>query len=983
MLAEAARYPLANSERQNRATKRRRLEEGSSTLTDSELVTGDDAPPSPASGTVTTNESEITQPNLRKQTVLDDFGVSDGDSDEDFEDVDLGAEADVNHQEEWSDEPLHLDLSQKPGREIESLARRRKPATAAEKRTRLDVHKWHILCLLAHLQRRSHWCNDGQVQSTLKPLIARKLVKLLHVDASQPQYQRTHSFNTAIDEISKMWRSEWKVTEEGMRRAYWKEEPDDLQNIDEISDPIDFADFREAAKSRSGSRDLGAQLFCSLLRAVAVDTRLVCSLQPLPFSGVAKSMTPEKPKPQYIMASSLGRQPQWGQNSVSSMSSSPGWRLYGVENDGSTPNAPKKKLSKRARDSPYPIFWVEVFTEALQKWIPVDPLVRYTINKPKTGFEPAAKDPLNNLSYVVAFEDDGSAKDITRRYAQFFNGKTRRSRVESTKGGERWWKKTMSFFEKAFGEDRDDIEDAELLAREESEQMPRNVQDFKNHPLYALERHLRRNEVIYPKREVGKVRVGPSKDGKLEPVFRRRDALVVRTADQWYRLGRDVKIGEQPLKRVVLQKRREETVESEDEGQQEGARLYGEFQTDLYVPPVVVSGKIPKNAYGNLDVYVPSMIPAGGIHVQHPDAAKAAKILGISYADAVTGFEFKGRQGTAVLNGIVAAAEFRDALVEVVEAIGVERARENSEKRSSIAVQMWRKFLTALRVRERVHTRYGERGSEAGSDDDEMEDNTYHDEDEVDEDEFDDEGGGGFFPEQNEGPASLAQASETAPVKDAGIFSPESPVEVAIPIMIRESPHKVPDQQEPPGRADQPWQGSNLVGNHQNFTGAGSGGFLIDDPTPNLQASSLGMPARQPTPSIINTAVTSGTDITANSFPDRHCTTTSTTTTTTSIPLAKTTPCTKTDPFSPAQQDQPQHDTDPPQTTKTQQHPPDHAPPNPSQPNPDPTEAEKDQSQDQDQDQDSDFLEKGSLLSHDPEDEDAEPDWLAEAMDSD
>jgi xeroderma pigmentosum group C-complementing protein len=63
-------------------------------------------------------------------------------------------------------------------------------------------------------------------------------------------------------------------------------------------------DFRTQAKTLQGSRDFGAQLFCALLRGVAIETRLVCSLQPLPFSGTVKDMTPSKPKPQYIVISS-------------------------------------------------------------------------------------------------------------------------------------------------------------------------------------------------------------------------------------------------------------------------------------------------------------------------------------------------------------------------------------------------------------------------------------------------------------------------------------------------------------------------------------------------------------------------------------------------------------------------------------------------------------------------------------------------------
>merc|ERR1712000_505066 len=126
------------------------------------------------------------------------------------------------------------------------------------------------------------------------------------------------------------------------------------------------------------------------------------------------------------------------------------------------------------------------------------------------------------------------------------------------------------------------------------------------------------NEVIHPKHEVGKVSTGPSKTAKLESVYRRRDIHLCRSADAWYRRGRDVNEGEQPLKRVVTKKRRDQAVVldedlGEDHEANEGTALYAEYQTSLYIPPPVVDGQIPKNAYGNLDVYVPTMIPAGAV----------------------------------------------------------------------------------------------------------------------------------------------------------------------------------------------------------------------------------------------------------------------------------------------------------------------------------------------------------------------------------
>ena len=50
--------------------------------------------------------------------------------------------------------------------------------------------------------------------------------------------------------------------------------------------------------------------------------------------------------------------------------------------------------------------------------------------------EPPAGDADNCMSYVIAFEDDGVARDVTGGYARAFNSKTRKTRIESTPGGE-------------------------------------------------------------------------------------------------------------------------------------------------------------------------------------------------------------------------------------------------------------------------------------------------------------------------------------------------------------------------------------------------------------------------------------------------------------------------------------------------------------------------------------------------------------------
>ena len=171
-----------------------------------------------------------------------------------------------------------------------------------------------------------------------------------------------------------------------------------------------------------------------------------------------------------------------------------------------------------------------------------------------------------------------------------------------------------------------------------------------------------------------------------------------------------------------------------------GAALYAPYQTILYTAPAIVHGRIPRNVYGNLDVYVPSMVPRGGAHIPHPETARAARIIGIDYADAVTGFSFKGRHGTAVMNGAVVAAEYREAVEEVIKAFEDERAKAEEEKRSLAAQKLWKRFLVGLRIRERIES-YDIEGERDAAMKREMEKAE-------DEDEDNDEGGG-FLPDRD------------------------------------------------------------------------------------------------------------------------------------------------------------------------------------------------------------------------------------------
>jgi xeroderma pigmentosum group C-complementing protein len=241
--------------------------------------------------------------------------------------------------------------------------------------------------------------------------------------------------------------------------------------------------------------------------------------------------------------------------------------------------------------------------------------------------------------------------------------------------------------------------------------MPRNIEDFKGHPIYILERHLHRDEIIYPKREVGKVNTGPKSNinAKMESVYRRQNVHIVKSMDKWFRLGRQVKSGEMALKRVAPRVQQRAKNEEDDLGHESNADtevvgLYAAYQTELYIPPAVRNGRIPKNQFGNIDIYVRSMIPQGAVQIKSQYARQSARILGIDFADAVTGFRFKGRHGTAIIEGVVVAKDYKEAMLATLDGMSYAREQAIEEQRTSEALALWKRFLVGLRIIERVKT---------------------------------------------------------------------------------------------------------------------------------------------------------------------------------------------------------------------------------------------------------------------------------------
>ncbi|THH27307.1 hypothetical protein EUX98_g6882 [Antrodiella citrinella] len=665
----------------------------------------------------------------------------------------------------------------------DEAAKKRAARLQAERAMRLDCHKMHTICLIANARIRNQWLNDELLQARLLSLTPIALQNAFIIPKTKvPEApMRGRMFESAVTQLAEWWQAVFEIETTGHLRNRTFEEVQKLlseaqskvqvpESDDEDEEEPEIIRSEKSlmkhALMKRGSRDTSAQLFTALCRALGIPSRLVASLQSVPWQASAG-----KPKKTYKRSKGKGKQKATEEDDDDDLNmeevSIPGSPISaggkgkqretmfpgaGQSLNGSArntpPDTPKKKappvitlrkskgrkLGSSSVAGPArkphppdpttsaPVFWTEVFSRADGRWFPVDP-IRGIVNKRKL-FDPdqssnphIARDPNvkieNRMVYVIALEEDGYARDVTPRYAREYGAKV--SKVQQGgKGRKRWWEMILGAVTRPYRLNRDDVEDEEIRNHQLSEQMPTSINGFKDHPLYVLTRHLKRDEVIYPLTELGKFRG--------EPVYARSSIISLKAADNWMRQGRKIQEGCQPMKWVkphavtVNKKRAIEAAMDHGDGDNEGGigsekdvmqGLYAQNQTELYKADPVVDGIVPKNNFGNIDLYVPSMLPAGD-----KGTAKVARQLGFDFAEAVTGFEFKKRRAFPLITGIVVAAENEEAVLEAFWEAEHEAEKKRNAKRQEQVIKRWTRLVQGLRIRQRLQAQYADRSEQ-------------------------------------------------------------------------------------------------------------------------------------------------------------------------------------------------------------------------------------------------------------------------------
>lgn len=377
--------------------------------------------------------------------------------------------------------------------------------------------------------------------------------------------------------------------------------------------------------------------------------------------------------------------------------------------------APKHTLSYVNGDpkesTKVPMSWVEVFATdraGSQRWVPLLPLCG-SVDKP----EKAQENRL--LRYVFAF-NSGACKDVTLRYVRNWS-ECAQHRVDTKwldeflrplmecepsvlpwpEGAEHpvhrlpkeEQKRRVQYVRNKLNE-----EDVAMESKLITEKVPTQASKLKNHPLYVIDKHLSKDQVVHPRNT--KTIVG-FVDG--QPVFPRKCVRQLKSADAWLRednlVVRPDEKG-QPIKCGA----------SNGQQNDESVPLYGAWQTEEYVQePVRPDGTVPKNERGNVDLARFANPPPGSVHIKGNRIAASARQARIDFAEALVAFERKrgSRKATPKFDGIVVARSNQDKVLQQHAVNESKREWEQKRKRETEAASRWRSLLGSIWAKNRLN----------------------------------------------------------------------------------------------------------------------------------------------------------------------------------------------------------------------------------------------------------------------------------------
>lgn len=344
-------------------------------------------------------------------------------------------------------------------------------------------------------------------------------------------------------------------------------------------------------------------------------------------------------------------------------------------------------------------YWLEIFDEQNKKWISFGSI------KNGDSFGKVIDDPYviganikSEISYIIAIDNDSYIHEVTVRYANdWFSPNMKRRRLKKD-----WWTQTLKLLKRSSYTIYEDADVKEFDELAQKVKIPEKISEIKCHPLFVLKRFILKTESLYPPDAPP---VGFFKD---EPVYSRSCVHSLKSRQTWLHLIRSVKAGEQPYKIIPGKSKFDNRIGILPE--REMRELFGEWQTVPYEAPTAQNGIVPRNSFGNVDLYDPCMLPKGTVYLNLPRISNIAAKLGIDCAPAVLGFDCNNHRGFGarpVLKGYVICKEFEEKVMDIWNAEQERRKEKDQANRNQRIMSNWKRLIKGMLIKTKLQLKYG------------------------------------------------------------------------------------------------------------------------------------------------------------------------------------------------------------------------------------------------------------------------------------
>lgn len=659
-------------------------------------------------------DSASDQPQKRRRTRKDEIS-SDSDTDfSDWEDVAL----DIPEVKDSFNITLGNQEDKKRKEKLQDAIR--------SKKNRINIHYLGMLSYMMHASHRNKWLSSKILLKKLKKLLPdsfmntrfkdykRMQKKLFQNPTNKALKEEAYSYliNT-IKYLIKWFRLNYKCDSNGLRVLGYLPKNVDFLSVNDYfpntSKPIsDLKDFVSIGKKFRHNRDTGAQIFTALMRSLGFQSRLVFSL---PLLSTSKDTNTQ-------------------------------------------PKLDHEKLQRNKDfDLLYPYFWTEIvnpldeselfiienicFIEEEKRFITLrrinDSVTKEDLPLYYTENYFPIKSQFNQMSmhYVISLDDRNLIMDVSPRYMQDVSYRYFHKLDLRTESGRatllfqsmlRYLNK-QSTYSNIDNLELDTLRHIALL----NYNIPLSFSSMKKNPNLVTRSTLRYNEIIDP----NAIAVCRIKMDKMleEPVFFKNSILVGKSEQRWKFLGRSIKEEQinSPILETKVSNRRRRRIcmnilstlpESND------TKLYCFSQTCPYVNLKVVrldSGalKLPRNEYGNIEIFRPSMIPEKCTWLRLSNIEdilfkfKAGKLDcaisdEIEYVSVVTGFSFTNRGQAVPIKQGVLVLELQAILSKKIWLFGkIQEHKLECRNKNLRAMKNWKEILRRLRTKSELERRYG------------------------------------------------------------------------------------------------------------------------------------------------------------------------------------------------------------------------------------------------------------------------------------